>query len=161
MDKLNQWFTLTANVAILVGIAFLVVELNQNTSSLRLAARQALTQENSEFVKLLIEHKELGSLFSKAVPADRRLFSDLEGLDEDQALRLGRLLFIAFINLENQYHAWQDDALTDNEWEPSDALLDLYAGSNTIQNYWKSGGARLHGASFSEYFSAKFVASNE
>ena len=138
MDKLNQWFTLIANVAILAGIAFLVVELNQNTSSLRLAARQALTQENSEFVKLLIEHEELGRLFSKAVPPERRLFSDLEELDEDQALRLGRLLYVAFINLENQYNAWQDDALTDDEWEPSDALLDMYAGSNAIQNYWES-----------------------
>ena len=158
MDRLNQWLSLTANIGVLVGVGFLIVELDQNTSSIRLAARQALTQENSEYVKLLLSDPDLGVLFSKAVPPRDPSTPNLRGLNEQDQLKLGRLLYIAFINLENQYHAWKDGALTDGEWKPSDALLNMYADSAAVQDYWETGGSRLHGTSFSKFFSNKFEA---
>jgi hypothetical protein len=35
MDKLNKWLMLVANIGVIVGIAFLAVEVNQNNRLLR------------------------------------------------------------------------------------------------------------------------------
>jgi hypothetical protein len=40
--KLNSWFALLTNVAVVIGIIALAVELNQNNELLRSESRQAL-----------------------------------------------------------------------------------------------------------------------
>ena len=40
MEKLNKWLTLIANIAILGGLVFLAVEIQQNTNAIRSAAVQ-------------------------------------------------------------------------------------------------------------------------
>lgn len=42
MDKLNQWLTLVANFAVLLGIAFLAFEVQQNTDALHSQTRATL-----------------------------------------------------------------------------------------------------------------------
>ena len=42
MEKLNQWLTLVANVGVLLGIAFLAFEVQQNTDALHSQTRATI-----------------------------------------------------------------------------------------------------------------------
>lgn len=49
LDKLNQWLMLAANIGVISGIAFLAVEISQNTEALgartlRLGSRTAVVE---------------------------------------------------------------------------------------------------------------------
>ena len=42
MDRLNQWLTLLANLAVLVGIVFVALEIQQNTEATHAQTREAV-----------------------------------------------------------------------------------------------------------------------
>ena len=42
VDIVNRWLTLARNVGILVGIAVLIIEINQNTQAMSTASRDEL-----------------------------------------------------------------------------------------------------------------------
>ena len=42
--RLNQWLTLIANLGVLLGIIFLVIEINQNTEAIRIESVSLLTK---------------------------------------------------------------------------------------------------------------------
>jgi hypothetical protein len=48
-SKLNDWMTLTANVAVLAGIVFLGLELQQNNELLRTQANLVLSQNRTDW----------------------------------------------------------------------------------------------------------------
>ena len=57
--KLNSWFALLTNVAVVIGIIALAVELNQNNELLRSESRQALQSNDQVSLVLAMEHIDL------------------------------------------------------------------------------------------------------
>lgn len=49
MEKLNQWLTLAANLGVLIGVIFVVVELNQAN---RIAAYSAESTRRTQFLAM-------------------------------------------------------------------------------------------------------------
>ena len=65
-DKLNKWLTLVANLAVVIGILVLVVEINQNTAAIeqnatwmRLQSLDNGTDQNSDFRHMLLNDEKL------------------------------------------------------------------------------------------------------
>ncbi|MEH6591533.1 MAG: hypothetical protein V7746_14830 [Halioglobus sp.] len=56
MNKLNQWLTLTANLAVVAGIIMLAVEIRQNTDAVQVNTAQALTSEMATWNRMRAEH---------------------------------------------------------------------------------------------------------
>jgi hypothetical protein len=62
LDKLNKWLTLVANIAILGGLVFLVLELRQNTNAIRSAAVQEATNIAREHPLMYVQNPEVNRL---------------------------------------------------------------------------------------------------
>jgi len=62
LDKLNKWLTLVANIAILGGLVFLVLEIQQNTNAVRSAAVQEATNEARKHPLMYVQNPEVNRL---------------------------------------------------------------------------------------------------
>ena len=49
MEKLNQWLTLLANLGVLVGIVFIIIEIQQNTAMMRSEIYQARSDTSIQY----------------------------------------------------------------------------------------------------------------
>ena len=49
MNKMNQWMTVTANLAVIAGIVFLGVEIQQNTRAIENQTRDSITEKQMMF----------------------------------------------------------------------------------------------------------------
>jgi len=104
-DRLNWFLTLTANIAVLVGIALVVVELSQNREMVRSQTRNDISIRLGELLSQQTD-QDLSELILKAV-------SDFEGLTETEKARfqahaLSMLRY--FENVHYQYRNGMYDA---------------------------------------------------
>ena len=62
LDKLNTWLGLVANIGVLFGIAFLAYEIQVNTSAIRSASVQAITNASMDNLSDLASDRDLAIL---------------------------------------------------------------------------------------------------
>ena len=81
MEKLNQWLQLLTNVGVLASIAFLAVEIEQNSDQLRLASYQVSTERYADLMSNVLEDSDnfIGfrhalNCFSSSKPEYQALF---------------------------------------------------------------------------------------
>ena len=106
MEKLNTWIALIANVAVLVGIIFLVVEISQNTQALKASAIQASTSTARENISMLIENPSLIEIIRK----------DPSELTEAERLRGYWLSRHFWLSMQGLYQQWSLGVLPESEW---------------------------------------------
>jgi len=95
MEKLNQWLTLAANLGVLVGLMFLVVELNQAN---RIAAYTAENARRTQFLDMNTARIENPEIIAKLMRPDPDPdFSDTEWV---QALYTARQQINTWIDAE-------------------------------------------------------------
>lgn len=92
MDRLNQWLTLVANLAVVAGIVFLAVETDQNTQMMRATAVQASTDVARQQILYIAELAENKS--------DRDFWINRSGV----------------IGMQGLYRQWKMGVLPDEEW---------------------------------------------
>jgi hypothetical protein len=51
-DRLNQWLTLGANIAVLLGLIFLIIEIDQNNDMMRAQTRSDISDSIIDNIKL-------------------------------------------------------------------------------------------------------------
>lgn len=81
LEKLNHWLTLCANLAVLIGIFVLVVEIDQNTRAIEYETYWSRVATSAELTAPLTNSEELAAAFfdySETAGADlvNRSFSD-------------------------------------------------------------------------------------
>ena len=62
LDKVNKWLTLVANFAILAGLVFVALEIQQNTNAIRSAAVQEATNIAREHPLMYAQNPEVNRL---------------------------------------------------------------------------------------------------
>lgn len=94
IDKLNQWLSLLANVGVLVGLVFLIAELNQAN---RIAVYTAESTRSAQFIGLNTSRIENPEIIAKLMRPDPE-FTDIEWV---QALYTARQQINTWIDAEN------------------------------------------------------------
>ena len=94
VDKLNQWLSLLANVGVLVGLVFLIAELNQAN---RIAVYTAESTRSSQFIGMNTSRIENPEIIAKLMQPDPE-FTDIEWV---QALYTARQQINTWIDAEN------------------------------------------------------------
>ena len=142
-------------IGVIVTLAYVAFQIRQNTQGLRLTARQSLTQQNTDFTKMLLQ-PDIADLYAKTNPANIESMQNPLKLSIEELTKFARISYIGLANLESQYHAWKTGLLSEDEWSPSAALIaTIYAASEATQDYWEAVGRPLHGSSFGMYFDDK------
>ena len=96
-DRLNRWLNLVANLGVIVGIVFLIVELGQTNRISRYTAEIGWRSQAIEINSSRIEYSET---FAK-LQADE---AELTPSERAQALMMARQLFNFWINAESAYN---------------------------------------------------------
>ncbi len=107
-ESLNRWLTLGANVGVVVGIVFLIVEVNQNTVATRITARDSATQGHIDYMALAVDPTVLAEAMAKAV--DNQELSYLE------SYQLEVFHEIRFRHYERVFYQYQTGVLSEQEW---------------------------------------------
>ncbi|MHC4241205.1 MAG: hypothetical protein ACYSU4_02305 [Planctomycetota bacterium] len=92
-ERLNRWITLGANIAVLVGIALIVLELNQNREMMRASTRNEISQGELTLLGSMASNRELLETLLKA--GNNEELSDAE-------------LFLVTVHSESVFRLWQN-----------------------------------------------------
>ena len=106
-SKFNSWLGILANLAVVAGIVFLGVEIQQNNALLEAAASQALSQNQTTNYALLMESSDFASLAAK--------LKDESELTTEESLRENAVYVRMLINWEWEFREAAAGRLPENE----------------------------------------------
>jgi len=107
IDKFNKWLTLVANVAILGGLVFLALEIQQNTNAVRSAAVQEATSIAREHPLMYAQNPEV----------NRLAMADYESLSEEDQRRRFWLDVSFWHAMQGLYRQNELGTLPEQEWD--------------------------------------------
>ena len=130
LNNLDKWLTVTANVGVLLGIIFLAVELQQNTSMMRAQTRDTMTEKIVNFYELNINNIEASNLF-------RDIENEAQMAQVDRAsneFRIYSLITLSQLRLwENELYQYQQGLYDQQEFESRRRLWAQYLSSESPQ----------------------------
>ena len=131
-SRLTGWITVSANVAVLIGIALIVVELGQNRDSLRAQTRNELSSKIVDFLSMIASDGELASI--------RRRADAGEELTVDEAMRC-ELLTIANVRyMENVHYQYRQGLFDEVEYNrQKEAWRGYVTSSKRFPLFWCKG----------------------
>jgi hypothetical protein len=147
MEKLNQWLTLAANFGVIAGLIFLGLEIQQNTVSTRMAARENATQGHIDYLGYLLDNTVLARANEKLT--NNQPVDDLE----DNQMRI--FLQMRWRHYERVYYQYRNDLISDQEWAGFEAgIMRSFRDENDLWrmsgNVWARDKERLS-QQFAEY----------
>ncbi len=128
--QLNRWLTLSANVGVLIGIFFLVAEMQQTNSIAKAEVKNSLTQSVYTLLQMQRDPRQIAAL--------ERSGDDWESLSFEERILLSSMASAIFRHFENAYYqhsfgVYDDSQLAAEVVEIDDALsMPLFA------DYWES-----------------------
>ena len=72
-DQLNRWLSLAANLGVIAGIVFLVVELRQNTDMMRAQSRTEMSQDTVNMLTLNVSDQEYLDVIDRGLQGEECL----------------------------------------------------------------------------------------
>ncbi len=130
MEKLNQWLTLAANFGVIAGLIFLGLEIQQNTISTRMAARENATQGHIDYLGYLLDNTVLARANEKL--SNNQPVDDLE----DNQMRI--FLQMRWRHYERVYYQYRNDLISHQEWAGFEAgIMRSFRGENDL---WRMSG---------------------
>jgi hypothetical protein len=138
VERLDTWLSVVANLGVVVGIFFLVVEIRQNTEALRAETHLAMFQGAQQELFVTIEHPRIVSI--AADPETPATFDDLARLDS----------FLTAAMNARQY-AWRQyraGVLDEEAWIAETNIIALLVGSERNREWWRNLGRVQFAAAF-------------
>lgn len=130
LDRLNSWLSLAANLAVLVGIVFVAVEIAQNTAMVETQIHQSRAEAASAEARSLYNSDLVPALLVKVQ-------ADVE-LSPEETIRW-KALFRAFNrNFDNQLRQFREGLLGNNIPRSLDlAISEVVLGSRLGREEWQ------------------------
>jgi hypothetical protein len=132
LESANRWLTLTANVGVLIGLIFLVLEINQNTEVARSAVDLELATMSTEFHMRVAENPDLARAYYM-------ILHDPESLTEDQKIQLYFLIPGVFLLMEGAHRQYVRGYLPKSGWTPYEGLISYLLRSPIVRDWWIDG----------------------
>ena len=138
-DKLNNWLTLLANLAVLVGIGVLIIEINQNTQAIRLSSYQELTGQILEMNHLSLENDYVRDTINKLefyTPACLRTLDDGFYLAEEDEPFFNAYFFILLRHADMAYFQYESGTISFERLISSIAPITNVLNIGYVQERW-------------------------
>ena len=124
IDRLNSWLTLLGNVGIVVGIGFLVVEINQNTQATTTASRDAAVEHVLSFCEQGMDNQTIARARHK-----QTLGTALDSFEREQ---LWRYQYYNFKIFQNIYLQYEQGLFSEEEWAVYRSIIERVLRSDEI-----------------------------
>jgi hypothetical protein len=130
--NLNELLTLTANIAVVAGIIFLGIELQQNTAMTRAQTRDAMTQKQMDFYSRVIDDSDVAKIWT---------FSRADSFPyESDSVEYARYAFLILTQLrmwENEFYQYQEGLFDSVEFESRLALWERTLEFPVNFDFWE------------------------
>ncbi len=137
IDTVNRWLTLAANVGVLVGIAVLIIEINQNTQAMDTASRDESVAHTLSFFEQSMDKQVIALADYK-----RRSGAELDGFERTQ---LWQHQYYNIRIFENIYTQYKRGRFSDEEWlKYRNILKDIFRSNDVALEMWNSTSQRGH-----------------
>lgn len=134
-DRINSWLSLIANLAILVGIVLVLIELNQNTQHLRLQLRDQINSRMYENNRALLSGDAAVSAIAKSV-------TDPESLTYREFRIVDAHLINVINEWEDRFLLYQAGLVGAPDWkEEVDRDVSWDFGNRFAKRWWREAGA--------------------
>jgi hypothetical protein len=127
LERINQLLTLLANIGVMVGIIFLIMELNQNTQALRANAIQNSTEVARQMVQMVAQDADVVRI-TLAKDLD-----ELSEVDRRRAFWINRYFVTGMMGL---YRQWTLGLLPDEEWANWTIIICRNAENPNFYKLW-------------------------
>ena len=149
---LNDWMTLTANVAVVAGIVFLGLELQQNNELLRTQANLVLSQNRVRANEVLATDERLAGLLTSEAPLSERSPVDRYLLERWYAV-----IFTRWEWEHRQYVA----GLIDEAYFPVSGWIDTMNVNPGMKEFWTEEKHRGRSAVFVEFMDQRLASQEQ
>ena len=143
LEKLNHWLTLLANLGVIAGIAFLAIEIRQNTEALYGQSRQAIYEGVQQELFKFMEYPELMPLMA----------STEQELTVAERVQIDALLVSALRAREYSWQQYKAGILDEASWETERQVIAILVGSERTRSWWNAMGKLQFGEQFSNFVS--------
>ena len=127
--RLNWWLTITANIAVLIGIVLLIVELDQNRDMMRAQTRSDLAMGIVSIQSGIAENEQLAEVLAKA--------RDGETLSAGESLQFANRMLAMFRYWENVHYQYRMGLYDEVEFlKQKDAWEDYINVSDVQVDAW-------------------------
>src|SRR4051812_43253092 len=123
-EKFSSYLTVATNVGVLVGLAFVVIQLRQNNANLVTANQWALAQTSVAVWQPLVESQELAALELKV---NRR-----EALSDVDSVRYTAFVWMRLEQVWTAYELHEKGVISDVEWAESYVPTQVRASTYSI-----------------------------
>ena len=128
-DRLTRWLTLGANIAVLVGILLLVLELQQNRDMMRAQTRHELSMGIVDLLQVPASNEQLASILYRAAAG--------EELTPEELFQFRLRTNALFRYWEDVHYQYRIGLYDESEFErQKDAWRASFARSPLGQDYW-------------------------
>ena len=131
-EKINEWLTLIANLAVVGGIVFLAIEIRQNNEVLRSESRQTLVAND---VTSLAANIEYADVFAK--------YAAGETLSAEEQLQMSFMFTLDLRNREFEYFQYVNGLLDEETWLAYRHVLVINHSSPLGRAWWDKVGRSI------------------
>ncbi|MCZ6665161.1 MAG: hypothetical protein O7B81_07645 [Gammaproteobacteria bacterium] len=113
MLTLEQWAFIAevaSGIGVIASLIYLAVQIRQNSKMVAAQTFQSISSTSADLAFRMAENPEIANLMAA-------VFSDREGLTDEQHLRIDLTLRAAFRNFENYYYQFHRGFLEEDMWE--------------------------------------------
>ena len=132
LKRASTYLSLIANIGVVIGIVFLVIEINQNTNAIYASTTQALEQSVSEVIAPWTSSIENAVLMARAG-------EEFESLTVEERIFVGLLIRKLYLHMDSYYWAHRNGALPPELWERERIVLQYWVSSPGGRIIWDMG----------------------
>ena len=121
---------LVGALAVVLTLGYLAAQVRQNTMGARVAAKQEMTRQFSDYTDLLLQDPVLLSVYLRGLRGE-----ELEKLESIQFNIMMQKATWYFASMHFQHSA---QSLSDEEWHQSRILIEGYCGNIGYKTWWEN-----------------------
>lgn len=121
------------------SLVFVGLQIRQNNLGMKVAARQEMTRQYSDYMDILIKHADVSESYLKGVSG--------ESLSGGEAYRFNLLMAKAAWYYAAMHYQREVYSLSDEEWQQAKSLIYRSVRSQGFRQWWSKRGANLRQAS--------------
>ena len=146
ITEIKELLSLLGNLGVVLGIIFLVVEIQQNTSMTESQTRDAITEKQMAFYELVLSDPLITQAWVNSLSEDWEPSEEIA----TERLRNEMVLRSEFRMWENEWYQYEKGLFSAQEFEPRMNLWRGFMCRDSYKWYWENRLRNNHSPSFAQ-----------
>ena len=142
-ERVSRWLGLIANLAVVAGIIFLAIELNQNTKQLQLQSYQSWVAANME-INAATTNLEMAGITARG-------HADSANLTEDTYVAYAMHHMSMLQMAQSTHYLYLQGAIDEELWKTEMSRAAVILSFRGVRQWWDAGGRTQLTPSFAEF----------